>query len=769
MCCPGCVAVAELIDSGGLTGFYEQRTAFNVKPDTYEEWQETQFRVYDDPALADTFCEVLETGEKSARLLLSGVTCAACTWLIETSLATAPGIAYASVNLRDSRLDVRFDPASCQVSDIFVHLQKLGYAAKPYKADSRRQQLQVERRDALKRLAVAALGMMQVGMFAIALHAGDLQGIASEYESLLRWVSLPVAAFVVFYSARGFFSNAWRHLKRGTLVMDLPIALAIGLAFTASVWATVTQTGQVYFDSVVMFTFFLLLGRYLEQGARQRYLTSWTDTEASLPAAVSTLQNGQWVLAPRLSLVAGDQILLKPGEVVAADATVTRGRGELREEAFTGESLPRVVVEGGTIYAGTINLNQTLEATVNCDYRESRLALLLRSVVSAQGTKPRLATLADRIAGWFVAGVLLVAACTLAGWLLVDPSRALWVTLSVLVISCPCALALATPAALTGAASALRDRGVIVNAENALEALSKATHFVFDKTGTLTYGSLSIGSVELLSDCDKDEVIALAAALQQHSTHPVAKAFAQEPVTRRLRDVTTLQGAGIEAIVDGAPVRIGSESFCRQIAPQLGTPPSQPLYWVALCRRDEPLAWIGFNDKVRAESSAVIQAVSERGITVELLTGDSSGQASRIAQLLGIERLIAGVSPQEKLDHVRALQDNGAIVCMVGDGLNDAPVLGAADVSFAVSGATELARAQASLVITDGDLTKVIESLTLAKRCDRIIRQNFCWALGYNLCAVPLAIAGLVPPWAAAIGMSASSLIVVLNALRLTR
>jgi Cu2+-exporting ATPase len=448
---------------------------------------------------------------------------------------------------------------------------------------------------------------------------------------------------------------------------------------------------------------------------------------------------------------------------------VTRGQSDVREDAFTGESLPRAVAPGDAIYAGTINTGQPLEARVSGDYRESRLALLLRSVQTAQGARPALATLADRVAGYFVGAILLVATVTAVAWLQIDPDKALWVTLSVLVISCPCALALATPAALTAAAGALRDRGIIVNAENALETLVRTTHLVFDKTGTLTEGDLSIDTVLPVGSLCEQDVIQLASALQQQSAHPVARAFAGIDTQLDVHEVVHCQGAGVEARHEGAAVRMGSEAFCRQIAPQLSPPPDKPLYWVALVRADEPLAWIGFSDRLRDDAPAVVDAARDRGLTVQLLTGDGSAQAAHVAKALKIEDVHAGCSPQQKLAHVQALQEEGAVVCMVGDGLNDAPVLSAADVSIAVAGATELARTQASLVITDGGLHRVEEAQQIARQAYRVMRQNIGWALGYNACAIPLAAAGMVAPWVAALGMSASSLLVVLNALRLSR
>ena len=769
MCCPGCSAVAQLIEAGGLASFYQHRTAYNERPKDTLEDTEQHYSVFDDVELAAMFTTIDATGKTESQLLLGGISCAACTWLIEKSLNSLPGVSRAVVSLQDARLDVQYNPEILKVSEIFIRLHDLGYQPQPYEPSAQTRQMRSERRESLKRLAVAGLGMMQVGMFAIALHAGDIQGIDEQYQALLRWVSLPVTGFVVFFSARGFFVNAWRHLRHGKLVMDLPVALAIGLALTASVWATLTNSGQVYFDSVVMFTFFLLLGRFLEQGARHRYLENWSDVHGSLPAAVTVRCKNQWQMRPRIKLEGGERILIKPGDVVGIDAVVCKGTSALCEAAFTGESLPRTVRPGDAIYAGTINREGLLEATVTGCYQESRLALLMRSVRRAELQKPALARLADRIAAWFVGGILLIAATTFLVWLQVEPARALWVTLSVLVISCPCALALATPAALTAAASALRSRGVFVNSEDALESLAACSKLIFDKTGTLTEGSLSIAQVTPLSELSERESLQLGARLQQYSSHPVATAFSHIAVTESFRSANYVVGAGVEAQENGEIFRIGAERFCQEIAPQLPPAPDRPLFWVALCKTDTPLAWIGLEDRLRPEAQAAIQNALEDGLDVELLTGDGSAQATVVASALGLATVHSGVTPQQKLERVQTLQRAGESVCMVGDGLNDAVVLSGADVSFAVAGATDLARTQASLVIVDGDLQKVNETRKLAHRCRRIMKQNVIWALLYNLCAIPMAAMGLVPPWMAALGMSASSMLVVINALRLTR
>ncbi|NND69232.1 MAG: cadmium-translocating P-type ATPase, partial [Halioglobus sp.] len=727
-----------------------------------------QFNVYDDPAVNKSFTDPAANGQVSARLLLGGISCAACTWLIEKALCAVPGVSGARVNLAQSRLDVDYDPATCQPSVLFNTLAQLGYRPQPYRTGAYREQLQRDQRSDLRRLAVAGLGMMQVGMFAIALHAGDMQGIAPEHRSLLRWVSLPVSAFVVLFAARGFFATAWRHLRRGSLVMDLPVALAIGLAFTASAWATITGTGQVYFDSVVMFTFLLLLARFLEQRARLRGALSLDVIEDCLPDAVTVWRNGDWQTIARLNCTRGDRVLVKSGATVPLDGRIVAGDGAVREDAFNGEQLPREVAAGDDVYAGTLNTGQPLQVRASCNPANTRLAALQSSIGAARDGKPRLAQLADKVASWFVGGILLATLVTAVVWLQVEPGRALWVALSVLVISCPCALALATPAALTNAANALRRRGIVVRGENGLDALARISHLVFDKTGTLTEGAFTLRESAGLSHMKPRELRAIASALQQQSNHPLAAAFTDNAAEPGCTDLQQVTGAGVEGRLGNARYRMGSREFCGQIA----TMPPEPggdWYWVGLCRDGEALAWFGLADAPRPEAPDAIGRAQAAGLDVQLLTGDASRQGALLAQRLGIKTVLTGRSPQQKMQHIADLQNAGAVVAMVGDGLNDAPVLARADASFAVAGATDLARAEADFVISDGDLGQIARARQHARRCRSVIRQNIAWALAYNLCAIPLAALGLVPPWAAALGMSASSLLVVANSLRLAR
>jgi Cu2+-exporting ATPase len=768
MCCPGCRAVAGLIVASGLERFYDQRTAFNPHPETTANTKTDTFLIYDDPALLEQYSEHLPEGGVRLRLLVGGLSCAACTWLIERTLLQHAAIDQATLNLHMNRLDVTLRDDSLRPSDVLARVAALGYSVQPWHSASRREQARAEQREDLRRLAVAGLGMMQVGMFAIALHAGDVQGMDEEYRGLMRWVSLAITSFIVVFSARGFFESALRHLRAGALVMDLPVSLAIGLAWFASALATVRGGGEVYFDSVVMCTFLLLLARFVEKRLRYRDVMAWQGAQSLLPQAVRVFRDGRWALEPRALLRKGDLVLARAGEMVPIDGSIESGCSSVREDTLNGETLPRSVEPGSPVFAGTVNLNDSLEVRASGSYAQTRLAALQRSIDTAQVQKPRLAHLADRIAGHFIAGILLVTAATALYWWQVDPDRAFWIALSVLVVSCPCALSLATPATLASAVAALRSRGVIVHGENALETLPRCTHMLFDKTGTISSGNFRVARVlGLNSHLSDSEVLGLAAALQQHANHPIAAAFRQIEATKSVSNVQFIAGKGLEGSLDGSPIRIGSTAFCRELCPAFPDSPLDALYWVGLCNENGPIAYIGFEDELRPETHEVLSALRDRGVIVELLTGDASEHAMAIAHGLGFSHAQTGQSPEDKRRYVALLQQQGAVVGMVGDGLNDAPVLTQADTSIAVAGATDLARAQADFVLLEGDLSQISLLTETARRTRRVVIQNFAWALGYNAVGIPLAALGWVPPWAAAIGMSLSSLLVVTNALRL--
>lgn len=757
-----------MIVSNGLENFYRDRTAYNRKPEIEDLERAQRFAVYDDPNLQAQFSHTSNSGITSARLLIGSVSCAACTWLIETSLQRLPSVEAATLNLAQGRLDVSFDLAQLSMSELFEAIATLGYTVAPWHVNTLREQTQADFKTDLRRLAVAAIGMMQVGMFSVALHAGDIQGISAEYQKLLRVVSLLVTSFVVYFSARGFFDSAWRHLRQGALVMDLPVSIAIGGAFSASVLATLSNSGVVYFDSVVMFTFLLLGARFIERRLRYHDSLVVEDAERSLPDAVHCRRGDTWALTPRAQLKESDRLLIRRGDTLPIDGRIDSGSSAVREDSFSGESLPRSVSAGDIVFAGTVNLHASLEITAIGGYADSRLAAVQRSIDTARHKKPAIAQLADRIASRFILAVLILSAATAICWWSIDPSRAFWTALSVLVVSCPCALSLATPSALANATSYLRSRGVLVNGDNALESLPQVKRVLFDKTGTLTTGAFSLEETQALSDAlPEAQILNLAASLQRHANHPIASAFAAMPGDTPLSTVDYSVGAGVSAIYAGKPLRMGSLAFCRELCPDLPDPPPTPLYWLCICTQDQPLAWLGISDTLRPETRRLIDRLHARGLRLEMLSGDSSPRAAQLARDLRLDAASTGQSPEDKMAYAQSLQTDAECILMIGDGLNDAPVLKQADVSVAVPGATNLARAQADFVIANGDLQQIEVIFSVAKATRQTIRQNFAWALSYNALAIPLAALGMVPPWAAALGMSLSSIIVVGNAARL--
>lgn len=789
MCCPGCQAVAMAIVDGGLENFYRFRTEKSARPDESAQ----DFSVYDLVDVQSDFVLRLDGDEGSAcgraQLLLEGITCAACSWLIERHLSNLTGVSNIRVNATTHRLSVDFDPAQTLLSKVMCELDTIGYKPQPATDDRQQALLKKEKRTALMRLSLAGFGMMQVGMVAIALYAGAIQGMDSNWQSYLRWISLLIATPVVLYSARPFYSAAWRNLKHRHLSMDVPVSLAIIGAYLASCWATLTGSGEVYFDSVSMFTFFLLLGRFLEMRARHSNKMAAGNATQLMPLSAQRLVtdnvSGQieTVTVPLKSLVCGDRVLVKSGETLPCDGVVVAGQSSVIEALLTGESRPIQKAQGDYVVAGTLNGDSALEVEVSAVGAQTQLSAIERLMSDASLDKPRQVAIADRLSRYFVAAVLIVSAVVFSTWWAIDRDHALWVTLSVLVVTCPCALALATPAALTAATRWLRRHGLLITRGHVLESLSKVTTVVLDKTGTLTLGHLSIERVEVAPNCDltEREVLALAAALEFSSSHPIASAFKPYSQGLNATQVRHFTAAGVEGFVSSAEAkndnlntakkyRLGAPEFALDIVEAaVSVDASRDGQWLLLASTEGPLAWISLSDQARESAPKMLQELTAQGIKVELLSGDRSSAVADMANTLGIENYIAAATPEDKLDRIRVLQSRGEIVLMVGDGVNDVPVLAGADVSVAMAQATDLAKTRADSVLLSGDLSIIPRAMLKARDARVVIRQNLAWSLTYNIVALPMAAMGLIPPWAAAIGMSSSSLVVIANALRLNR
>ncbi|MEJ2059461.1 MAG: heavy metal translocating P-type ATPase [Gammaproteobacteria bacterium] len=769
MCCPGCQAVAQAIVDAGLTDYYKHRTRDNVTaqalvPDILREYD-----LYDRDDLQKSFVRTEAENVREASLILEGIVCAACVWLNERHVRALDGVLEFNVNYATHRAQVKWDNAQIHLSDILKAIAAIGYRAHPFDPNRQEALHKKERNAALRRIAVAGVGMMQVMMIAVGLYAGDYSGMSPDIRNFLRWVSLLLATPVVFYSGRVFFLSAWRDLKKRQLGMDVPVSIAVGAAYVASAWATVRQVGDVYFDSVTMFVFFLLVGRFLELLARHKAGEAGEDLIRLLPTGATRLVDGRTEVVTVNDLETGDRVLIRPGEVVPADGVVVEGTSSINEALLTGESLPRRRGVGEELVGGTLNVESPLQMDVTHVGGDTVLSSIVRLLDRAQMEKPRLAQLADRVAGWFVGALLLVAVGVFAFWYWYAPHEAFWITLSVLVVTCPCALSLATPVALTAATGTLTQLGVLTSRGHALETLSKVTHMVFDKTGTLTYGRLELADVEVRGDLDRDTCLNIAAGLEQGSEHPVAQALrAAAEFPAMVSDTVAESGRGISAMVDGRRYRLGRWEyvFPGKTDADLPTPPAG-VSQVVLGEDDRLLAVFSLRDQVREEARRAIERLKSQGIQVVLLSGDQPAVAARVAEEVGIDTWSGGLLPDGKLAELRRLQAAGAVTAMVGDGVNDAPVLAGAQVSVAMGSGAQLAHASADMVLLSENLMHLSDAVEMARRTLAVIRQNLAWAVVYNVVALPLAAAGVILPWMAAVGMSASSLMVVINALRL--
>ncbi|MCV6625398.1 MAG: heavy metal translocating P-type ATPase, partial [Cellvibrionaceae bacterium] len=608
--------------------------------------------------------------------------------------------------------------------------------------------------------------MMQVGMVAVALYGGSMFGIAEQWQGYLRFISWIFATPVVFYSAVPFYQAAWRALKTRHLVMDVPVSLAILLAYFASCWATISNGPDVYFDSVSMFTFLLLIGRYLEMRARHRAGFAAGNLAQLIPPTAHRVlaedaNNTETV--PVKLLQVGDKILVMSGETIPCDGMVYDGNSQVDESLLTGESVAVAKAVGSQVAAGTVNTDSPLWLEVSAVGQATRLSAISRLVAQAEQEKPAQVAIADRVAGIFVGAVLVVAAAVFTFWWQHKPEDALWITLSVLVVTCPCALSLATPVALTAATNRLRRQGLLVSKGHVVEMLTRLQRVVFDKTGTLTEGQPQLDQVELLVDgIDRQQALALAAALERGSSHPIAKAFKPYGGELVMAAVRAHTGQGVSGSWQGSDYRLGRSNF--SLAAE-----GEAEAGLLLSRDGVAIARFHLADPLRPSAKGAVAQLQQRGYEVELLSGDAHATVCHIADSLQIDHASSEVSPEQKLEKIQAYQATGERVMMVGDGINDVPVLSAADVSVAMGGAADIAQTHADCLLLSDDLNGLNLAMETAAKARRIIWQNMSWAIAYNILALPLAAAGMVPPYAAAIGMSLSSLLVVINALRLNR
>ena len=664
---------------------------------------------------------------------------------------------------------MRWDDSQIRLSEILSELRHIGYAAHPYQTDRATEQLASENRLALRQLGVAGLLWFQAMMATMATWPEFNIDLSPEMHTILRWVALFLTTPIVFYSCAPFFKGAMRDLRTRHLTMDVSVSLAIGGAYIAGIWTAITGVGELYFDAVGMFALFLLAGRYLERRARERTAAATAQLVNLLPASCLRLSaDGQSERILLTELKVGDRVLVHPGSIMPADGKILDGQSSIDESLLTGEYLPQPRQIGDAVTAGTLNVEGALTVEVMALGQDTRLSAIVRLLDRAQSEKPRLAEIADKAAQWFLLFSLIAAAGIGLWWWQLDASRAFWIVLAMLVATCPCALSLATPTALTAATGTLHKLGLLLTRGHVIEGLNQIDTVIFDKTGTLTEGRLALRAIRPLRELDSDHCLALAAALENRSEHPIARAFGR--AAQAAEEVRSVPGLGLEGLVGEQRLRIGQPGFACELS-QCPIPdmPDEPGQWLLLGDTQGVLAWFVLDDRLRDDAPALLAACKARGWHTLLLSGDSSPMVASVAAELGIDEAQGGLRPDDKLQVLQKLHAQGRKVLMLGDGVNDVPVLAAADISVAMGSATDLAKTSADAVLLSNRLDALVQAFSLARRTRRVIIENLLWAGLYNGLMLPFAALGWITPIWAAIGMSISSLTVVLNALRLTR
>lgn len=767
MCCHGCEMVASLIHESGLDRYYDFRDALpkrpnDKKPSTgdYAAWDREQVLRHH----AKTDCD----GFSSIHLVLENVHCSACTWLIQRFLKALPGVAEVAVDTNDGRALIAWDQTKTSLSAIAHRLAQLGYLPHLDSPNATLSRNQTERRQILKYLVVSGLGMMQVMSYALAGYIGAFQDIDSQTARFFELVSMMVAVPVALYAGQSFYQSAWTTLKHGRLGMDVPVSTAILIALTASILTVFFGSGETYFDSVVMFIFFLLLGRYAVMVARQDAGQLHSALARSLPSQVSRVTTTGLEKVGLIELEAGDEIQLGLGETVPADGVVTQGTAHLNESLLSGEAKPCERHQGDPVLAGTQVISGHLLVKVEKVGQDTMLSDVIRLLEQARHFRPRSAQMADQVAGWFIGFVLLGALTAGVAWWSIDPAESLPIMLSILVVSCPCALALGTPVALASAARGFAKMGLLINKPDVLETLPRITHVVFDKTGTLTESTMAVAkSFNATGDAPLDQTShAIAARLERISQHPIATAFGQFDDGGRVTQMKEWVNQGVTGTIDGMTYSLGKPAFLAKALNQSVQSPEGAGTWVGLADETQVIGWFLLDNPLRQGAQTLVNTLKARGHEIWLASGDQASVVAAVAGELGLVNQQANCSPKDKLNLVKRLQDQGACVAMIGDGVNDAPILARADVSVSLAEGADIARTQADIVMTGQSLEHIHQAFQLAPKVRQVIRQNLSWAIGYNLMAFPLAAFGLVAPWAAAIGMSASSLLVVLNGRR---
>jgi len=777
-CCHGCLTVCQTIYAAGLQSFYNKTPeGEKLAPPPAIPAELTS---YD---LDDVQADYLDTSQsqRTMHLLVEGIHCAACVWLIENALSTLPGVLHAEVNLTAKRLHLRWDNAQIKLSQVLQKLAEIGYSAVPFDPETAEGALAKRHRSLLYRMAFAGFAMMNMMWISIALYSGADEG---EFRNWFHWVGLLIVTPTLLYSGYPFIRNGLLGLRRRYLTMDLPIAIGATSTYLYSCYVTLTQpsSGQVYFDTVVNFLFVILVGRYLEAISKKQALSATRRLLELQPKLATLVEGEQSRIVPIRSVQVGDVLLVKPGEKVPVDGVIEQGQSAVDESMLTGESLPVAKQEGEYVVAGSINGEGAFRVRTEQVLRNTALAKIIALMDDAQASKAPIQTTADKIVPWFVLATLTLATLTFVYWAQFDFETALLAATSVLVVTCPCAFGLATPMSVAVATGVGANRGVLIKQGEALELLSRVTHFVFDKTGTLTEGRLQVATIQSFAGMDTETLLQKAASVEQYSEHGIATAICQAAKNKALRpsamsNFNSAPGKGVMGKIGQDTIHVGTLAWLNRLGillaeqhnPVFSKLESDGISCVFIAVNGHIEGMLGLLDSLRADAVTTVHQLLNAGVKVTVLSGDKQAVVSAVTAELGDVERQAEVLPKDKSDVIRTLQQAGDIVAMVGDGVNDSPALIQADVGMAMASGTDVSVESADVVLSHQMLNKVAEARVLAARTLRTIRQNIVLSISYNVIMVPLAMMALVSPLVAAITMPVSSLLVIGNAARIGR
>ncbi|MDH4261860.1 MAG: heavy metal translocating P-type ATPase [Spirochaetia bacterium] len=772
-CCAGCRAVCLSIYESGLESYYDK-----IKNNSQERARPAEkpkyIEQYDLEDIQQDFVRQISENNKEADFIVEGMHCASCSWLIEKVLNETPGVELAEVNLSQQRLRLRWNQSSSPLSSLISNLSSFGYAALPYNPETAEGHIQRFNRKLLYKMAFAGFGAMNIMWISISLYAGAFTGIDESLKGFFQKISFAIATPVLLYSGWSITSAAIRGLLKRKLTMDLPIAIGAWVTYGYSVWRAFFSPGEVYFDTVVTFLFVILIGRYLEAMAKRRASSAGFRLMELQPRSASLLTESGEERVSIKRLKNGDNVLVRSGDKIPVDGVIIEGESHVDESMLTGESKPVSKITGDKVDAGTINLNGTLTLKTTVAGQGTMLSRIIHLVETAQSSKADIQQFADRIVPWFVSATISLALVTFFYWKQTGFDTALLAATSVLIITCPCALGMATPMSIVVAAGLGAKLGFLVRDGRALERLSSITHVVFDKTGTLTTGEISVLKIFNYADI---EMLKIAASLEQYSQHPIAQAIVKKYLENgssllTCKDAKTFGGLGVSGFVEDRLVLLGNRRFLEENkilipseADQIQSAIEKNFATAVFMACDNAFAGIfHVQDKVREDAVNLLDILRKEGLMISVLTGDNEGAALALQSKLGKLRIMANMLPEDKSREISELQARGEKVLMIGDGINDAPALSLADVGIAMGSGTDVSMQSSDVVLIGDELSKIALAIQLGKTTIKTIYQNIVISLIYNIFLVPVAMMALVTPVFAAIAMPVSSLVVITNA-----